>query len=164
MPEEIALMAVGGGEAAASTAAFYGSAEAAAATSTAMAGAAGAEAALLPLGVGTVPGWGGAAGVDGAVSGVAGAAAAEAAGGASFLSKLGDTAVNAGASAAVSSLLSPKRNASNAPSAEKLPPLIGMPDPLAQEEARKRALIEQMSRRGRASTIMTQPSDGRLGG
>ena len=90
--------------------------------------------------------------------------AAAGAGGASFLSKLGDTAINAGASAAVSSLLSPKRNSSNAPSAEKLPPLIGMPDPLAQEEARKRALIEQMSRRGRASTIMTQPSDGRLGG
>ena len=156
MPEEIALMAVGGGEAAASTAAFYGSAEAAAATSTAMAGAAGAEAALLPLGIGTVP-------VSGVASVTAGEAAAGA-GGASFLDKLGDAAVNAGAASAVSSLLSPKRNSSNAPSAEKLPPLIGMPDPLAQEEARKRSLIEQMSRRGRASTIMTQPSDGRLGG
>jgi hypothetical protein len=39
-----------------------------------------------------------------------------------------------------------------------------MPDPLEQEQARKRNLLEQMSRRGRASTIMTGPTGGTLGG
>ena len=42
-------------------------------------------------------------------------------------------------------------------------PTLAMPDPLAQEAARKREIAETMSRRGRASTIMTQPS-GTLGG
>jgi hypothetical protein len=41
-----------------------------------------------------------------------------------------------------------------------------MPDPLAQEQARKQSLIEQMARRGRASTIMTDSGSagGKLGG
>ena len=41
-----------------------------------------------------------------------------------------------------------------------------MPDPLAQEQARRQSLIEQTARRGRAATIMTDPgnSSGKLGG
>lgn len=49
------------------------------------------------------------------------------------------------------------------PKPPKAPAPLSMPDPLAQEEARRRALIEQMARRGRASTILSQPS-GKLGG
>jgi len=41
-----------------------------------------------------------------------------------------------------------------------------MPDPLAQESARKQALTEQLARRGRASTILTDAGggSGKLGG
>ena len=56
---------------------------------------------------------------------------------------------------AVSALLAPKP--------PKAPGVTPMPDPLAQDEARRRSIAEQMSRRGRASTIMTQPG-GKLGG
>lgn len=83
--------------------------------------------------------------------------------GGGLLSQLGKTAgqaaVTAGASGVVSSLLAPKR--------PDLPKPTAMPDPLAQEEARKRSIIEQMARRGRASTIMTDAapdSGGKLGG
>ena len=49
------------------------------------------------------------------------------------------------------------------PSAPGVPPVIGMPDPLAQEQARKQAMIEQMARRGRQSTIMTDAASGGTG-
>jgi hypothetical protein len=41
-----------------------------------------------------------------------------------------------------------------------------MPDPLAQEQARRQAIMDQLARRGRASTILTDtaPSGGKLGG
>lgn len=42
-------------------------------------------------------------------------------------------------------------------------PVIEMPDPLEQEKARERSIMEQFARRGRASTIMTN-SGGTLGG
>jgi hypothetical protein len=59
----------------------------------------------------------------------------------------------------VAGLLAPK---SKAP---ELPPVTPMPDPLAQEAARKKAIAEQMSRSGRQSTILTDASpDQKLGG
>ena len=41
-----------------------------------------------------------------------------------------------------------------------------MPDPLAQQDAIKKSLLEQTSRRGRVASILTQPAaDGtKLGG
>jgi hypothetical protein len=39
-----------------------------------------------------------------------------------------------------------------------------MPDPLQQEQAKKRSLIEQLSRRGRASTVLTNQGGTKLGG
>ena len=39
-------------------------------------------------------------------------------------------------------------------------PVVGMPDPKAQAEARRRSLAEQMSRRGRASTVLTNTLGG----
>ena len=51
------------------------------------------------------------------------------------------------------------------PSAPTVKPTPAMPDPLAQEEARRRKIAEQTQRSGRASTIMTAPSGGdKLGG
>lgn len=52
-----------------------------------------------------------------------------------------------------------------APKPPKIPGVTPMPDPLAQQEARRRSITEQLARRGRASTIMTQPApSGKLGG
>jgi hypothetical protein len=48
------------------------------------------------------------------------------------------------------------------PAGTKTKAVSEMPDPLAQNRARKRSLVEQLGRRGRASTILTSPS-GRLG-
>lgn len=42
------------------------------------------------------------------------------------------------------------------------PDPVEMPDPLEQMQARRRSLVEQLSRGGRASTIMTDR--GKLGG
>ena len=39
-----------------------------------------------------------------------------------------------------------------------------MPDPKAQEEARKRSIAEALGRRGRASTILSQNSGDKLSG
>lgn len=35
-----------------------------------------------------------------------------------------------------------------------------MPDPLEQAKARERAIIEQLARRGRSASILTQPGSG----
>jgi hypothetical protein len=84
-------------------------------------------------------------------------------------SKLGDMLLKQGASAALSGLISSGGSeAPSAPSSGRPPESITkavseMPDPIAQQRARKRSLTEQLGRRGRASTIMTKPS-GRLGG
>ena len=83
--------------------------------------------------------------------GAAGAAGSETLGGA-FLK----SAAQAGGAGAVSSLLTPR------PQRPNVAPITPMADPLAQEQARKNALMEQISRRGRASTIMTQPNAGGL--
>ena len=44
------------------------------------------------------------------------------------------------------------------------PPTVEMPDPEAQEKARKKALLEMMTRGGRASTILTDQGNQTLGG
>ncbi len=40
---------------------------------------------------------------------------------------------------------------------------IAMPDPLQQQAAKQRSLIEQLSRRGRSGTILTTAGGGKLG-
>ena len=63
------------------------------------------------------------------------------------------------APAVVSTLLAPKP--------PKAAPVAAMPDPLAQQQAQQQKIIDQMARRGRASTILTNPgaaSGGSLGG
>lgn len=106
------------------------------------------------------------AGTAGAVAAGAaetgGAAAATSAGGAAAAgtgsltgSALGDLALVQGGTAVATSMLAPKP-----PTAGKA---IPMPDPLAQEQAKRQAVIEQMARRGRASTILTSPGNS-LGG
>lgn len=65
-------------------------------------------------------------------------------------------AVGGVASAGASALLTPKP--------PKVPGALAMPDAQAQEEARKRSIAEQMARRGRASTVLTAPAAGTLGG
>jgi hypothetical protein len=137
-----------------------GVAEAArAATAAGATGASGASGA----GGGTAGGGGGA--------GTGGAAKAGTLGVSKVLDSLGNQALAAGASSIVGGLLNPKPDMS-APSASTEAPrtaesktkaVSAMPDPLAQQRARKRSLVEQLGRRGRASTIMTSPS-GRLGG
>ena len=52
---------------------------------------------------------------------------------------------------------------SMAPAAPEVKPPTAMPDPQAQEAARQRKIAEQIARRGRASTILTEPAN-RLGG
>lgn len=86
-------------------------------------------------------------------------------------SKLGDAILTKGAGMALTSMLTP--DAPDAPRPQATPSgkspeaitkaVSEMPDPLAQQRARRRSLTEQLGRRGRASTIMTKPS-GRLGG
>ncbi len=70
----------------------------------------------------------------------------------------GKAATNAAAAGVVSSVLAPKR--------PDLAPVTPMPDPLAQEQARQKAIAEQLSRGGRMSTILTDPGigAGKLGG
>jgi pyrroline-5-carboxylate reductase len=66
-----------------------------------------------------------------------------------------DANLTAAATAGISKLLAPSR--------PDLPNPVAMPDAQAQEEARKRSIIEQTARRGRASTVLTD-SAGTLGG
>jgi hypothetical protein len=83
-----------------------------------------------------------------------GAAAAVPAVGSSLLKGAGQ-ALGAGV---VSSLLQPKPPGVPAPTL--------MPDPQAQEAAKKKALLEQTARRGRQSTVLTEPGNpsDKLGG
>lgn len=62
------------------------------------------------------------------------------------------TATQVGTTAAISTILTPKKPDQPTPA---IKPITPMPDPLAQEAARRRALVEQIMRRGRTSTIMT---------
>lgn len=62
----------------------------------------------------------------------------------------------AGASAA--KLLTPKQQL------PELRPVTAMPDPLEQQKAKERSIVEQMARRGRSASILTQPAGTTLGG
>ena len=88
--------------------------------------------------------------------------AAATAGAAGLGAGLGGTILNSAAagatSAALGGLLAPKQ--------PSLPGVTPMPDPLAQEEARKKSILDQLARRGRDATILTDTSNsgGKLGG
>lgn len=91
-------------------------------------------------------------------AGEASSAGSGAAGTSSSWLDYGKTAAKVLAPTVVSSLLAPKPPKTKAPTA--------MPDPLAQQQAQQQKLIAQMARRGRASTILTNPGSagGALGG
>jgi len=80
-----------------------------------------------------------------------------------LLNKLGDSAVTTLLGAVVSGALSPGRPAIDVvtdeepakKAEEELKKPVPMPDPLAQEQARRRSIAAQLGRRGRASTILT---------
>jgi hypothetical protein len=57
--------------------------------------------------------------------------------------------------AGVNAALAPKMPGVKAPAA--------MPDQQSQDAARRRSVVEQMARRGRASTILSDPSGDTLG-
>lgn len=106
-------------------------------------------------------GAGGAASGSGSGSGAEPATAGSNASSAASSSKWMDyakTTAKVLAPTVVSSLLQPKPPKTKAPTA--------MPDPLAQQQATQQKLIAQLARRGRASTILTNPGNagGSLGG
>ena len=111
-------------------------------------------------GAGTAAGT--AAGSAAGAAGVAGAAGAAGAGaGAGLGASLAATAVKAGTIALATGLVT-KALAPGAPDIKAPAP---MPDPLGQEAARKKSVIEQMARRGRSASILTEPGgNGTLGG
>jgi hypothetical protein len=77
-------------------------------------------------------------------------------------SKVGQTVLGSVAGSAATGLLTPKPEIPPPPVQPKLP----MPDPLAQQAARNRSIVEQFTRRGRASTILTNSAGsggGKLG-
>lgn len=101
----------------------------------------------------------GAGGDVGASAGTAGGAGAGTTGGASSSwLDYGKTAAKALAPVVVSSLMQPKAPKTKAPTA--------MPDPLAEQQAQQQKVIQQLARRGRASTILTNSggAGGSLGG
>lgn len=127
------------------------------------AGSAAADSGSVNLFADAVPGAGGdvgaSAGTAGAAgSGAAGGGASSGGSGASSWLDYGKTAAKVLAPTVVSSLLQPKPPKTKAPTA--------MPDPLAQQQAQQQKLIQQLARRGRASTILTSPGNagGSLGG
>ena len=76
----------------------------------------------------------------------------------------GLNAVGALAKIAAPGLVTGGVQAALAPKRPDLPKPLPMPDPVAQEEERKRSIIEQLARRGRASTVLSDPGPGTLGG
>lgn len=113
-----------------------------------------------------------AGGAAAAAGGGGGAGSSKAGLGSIFGSKLGEQALGAVASTAVGKLLGSGAEAMPPPptipkdppkAAAKTKAVSEMPDPQAQQRARKRSVIEQLGRRGRASSVMTTGS-GRLGG
>lgn len=93
----------------------------------------------------------GGVGSDPAVSGPGAGGGASTSGGSSWMDYAKTTA-KALAPVVVSSLLAPKAPKAAAP--------IAMPDPLAQQQAQQEKLLQQLARRGRASTILTSPASG----
>lgn len=148
----------GGAEGGAAAGAGEGLGEGAAATGGggAAAGAGGADAAgLAAADSAAVSSEGAAAGLT--ESGGAAAGTSSGAGSSAWV-KYGESAAKALAPTVLSSVLSPKPPKTKAPTA--------MPDPLAQQQAQRQKIIDQMARRGRASTILTNPGNagGSLGG
>lgn len=94
-------------------------------------------------------------GTSGATAG-AGSAAGAGAGASSSWWDYGKTAAKLVGPSLLNAAMQPKPPKTKAPTA--------MPDPLAQEQAQRQKLIEQLSRRGRASTILTSATNGSLGG
>jgi hypothetical protein len=82
------------------------------------------------------------------------------AGGQTLLGSVGTVAAEAAAVGLVGKALTPNVDRPD------LPKPTPMPDAMEQAEARKRSLIEQFSRSGRASTVLTSPvsGSGKLGG
>jgi len=127
------------GEATAATAETATAADASALTASSVA-------ATIPDAVPVAAGSGAtAAGTGGLLTGV----------GKALSSPLGAVGLGEAAGAVTTSLLAPKPPSAPAP--------LPMPDPLAQQNAQRQAVIEQLARRGRASTILTSPGDS-LGG
>ena len=103
----------------------------------------------LGLGVGAT-----AAETAAAASYLGGGAGAGAAG-AGLLTKAGEAAAGSAVTAGAQALLTPTPPKPGQPAT--------MPDPEAQAEARRKATIEQLARRGRAASILTENPSGKLG-
>ena len=108
-------------------------------------GAAGSEAAATAIASEAA---GAGLGLGAATGGVTAFEAGAAAGG-----LLGSQVVQTAAGAAVTSALTPK------PDIPKVKEPASMPDPLETRAARRKAITDQLSRRGRASTILTNMND-----
>jgi hypothetical protein len=117
-------------------------------------GSGAAEGGSVNLFADAVPGAGGDVGAS-AGGGAVGSGGATAGAGSSWLD-YGKTAAKALAPTLLSSALQPKAPKTKAPTP--------MPDPLAEEQAQRKKIIDQMSQRGRASTILTSATNGSLGG
>lgn len=117
-------------------------------------GGAAADSGSVNLFSDAVPGAGGDVGASAGGAG-AGAGGGASAGGSSWLD-YGKTTAKALAPALLNAAMQPKP--------PRAAPVRAMPDPLAQEQAQRQKLIDQLARRGRASTILTSASNGSLGG
>lgn len=137
------------GSALGSAAGLGGEGGAAASSAAESGGSAAADSGSVNLFADAVPGAGGDVGASAGTA--AGSGSASAGAGSSWLD-YSKAAAKALAPAVVSSLLQPKPPKTKAPTA--------MPDPLAQQQATQQKLLQQLARRGRASTILTNPANG----
>jgi hypothetical protein len=115
-------------------------------------GAAMTAAAASDIGGGAIAAGVGTAGLSGAAGLTAAGAAAGTAG---LMQAAGTSAATALATGLVTKALAPKP--------PQVPGVTPMPDLQAQQQAQSQSIAEQMARRGRASTILTAPSNGTLG-
>lgn len=96
-------------------------------------------------------------------AGLGSASALDIAAGGAGLAGVGSTLLKSAGQAGAGALGAGAVQAALAPKRPDLPKPIPMPDAQAQEEARKRQIIEATARRGRASTILTDAASGTLG-
>jgi len=108
-----------------------------------------ADVTAMTYGEGAALGGAPAATTTAAEAATAAPAAAGKAASSTLLSKAGNAAATAVGTSVATNLLAPK------PQTPKVAPTTAMPDPVATQEAQRRKRIEQLARRGRASTIMT---------
>jgi hypothetical protein len=116
---------------------------------------------------------GGASVAGGAAVGAAGASIGSVLAGAAG-SEVGKAAISAAVGNGVAGMLAPKQPQApqlaaaapaQRPELTKVPTAMPvMPDPLAQQQARERSIVDVISRRGRSSTILTDSGSGKLGG